>query len=142
MKRNLLTTIVLAVLTIGMSASCNKDTNGTESSGAYNVVGTWEVNKITFGDSTGPKETEIIPSEYHAYFIFNADGSVYEKQTHGSEEHTSPKATWSLSGDVITVNDGELSYMKILKCTDVELILHQTFPNDDEFQEYEMTRAK
>lgn len=93
MKRTILF-VLLCLLLVGCS---------NKSSSKYDIVGTWQVINSSSGNDLGDKYSEDITHVW--YWTFEKNGKmVQSEETKDGGIHSST-SKWSLSGDVITIED-------------------------------------
>lgn len=92
-------TILFALLFL-LTVGCSK-TNSSK----YDIVGTWQVVHCSSGNYEGYEYSEDITRVW--YWTFEKNGTLKEsEETSTGGVHVS-STTWSISGDVITIEDDD-----------------------------------
>lgn len=93
MKRTILFMALCLLL-----ASC-----GNNNSSKYDIVGTWQVVNVSSGNDLDGEFSEDIT--YVWYWTFEKNGKLVESEETKDGGIHSSSTTWSLSGDVVTIED-------------------------------------
>ena len=117
MKRNILFTL-LCLLLVGCSNNSSK----------YDIVGTWQVVNTSSGSDLGDEYSENIDRVW--YWTFEKNGKLAESEETKDGGIHSSSTSWSLSGDVITIEDDAY---KILEYDPKTLVIR----HDSEYTEYQ-----
>lgn len=101
---------------------------GNKSSSKYDIVGTWQVVNVLSGSDLGNEYSEDIERVW--YWTFEKNGKLVESEETKDGGIHSSTTTWSLSGDVITIEDDAY---KIKRYDPETLVIRY----DSEYTEYQ-----
>ena len=101
---------------------------GNKSSSKYDIVGTWQVVNVLSGNDLDGEFSEDIT--YVWYWTFEKNGKLVESEETKDGGIHSSSTTWSLSGDVVTIEDDAY---KIKRYDPKTLVIRY----DSEYTEYQ-----
>ena len=117
MKRTLLFALVCLLIT-----GCSKS-----NSSKYEIIGTWKAVSCSSGNDISGEFTEEFT--YNYLWVFEQNGTLKQSDDESGVVHTT-STTWSLSGDVITIEDDGY---KILEYDSKMMVIRY----DGEYSEYQ-----
>ena len=101
---------------------------GNKSSSKYDIIGTWQVVNVLSGNDLYGEFSEDIT--YVWYWTFEKNGKLVESEETKDGGIHSSSTTWSLSGDVVTIEDDAY---KIKRYDPKTLVIRY----DSEYTEYQ-----
>ncbi len=124
MKR-ILFTAFLAALTLGLTSCPGEKTIDPSSA---DLIGTWDLTQTYYiykeNGEVVDEDTETLPRDYRIAVTFNADGTSISEHYDEGELDSSFYATWTLSGNTLTITeDGDSMKHTVEKLDSRTLVL-------------------